>query len=221
MEQRRDIENIKPACRLILASASPRRRELLERIGLKPEIHPSTLEENPLCTEPAQVVMELAGQKARDVMAQVRERGGVMTGISFSFRDYHWPEHCCCGVDDEILRKTHDRDEALEMIGRIQGRSHRVYTGVAILTEDRESCFAVETRVDVYPMSDAEIEAYVDCGESMDKAGAYGIQGSFAAHIRGIDGSYTNVMGLPVGRLYQELKRICPEKIEDLLKHTV
>ncbi len=72
---------------------------------------------------------------------------------------------------------------ALEMIGRIQGRSHRVYTGVAILTEDRESCFAVETRVDVYPMSDAEIEAYVDCGESMDKAGAYGIQGSFAAHI--------------------------------------
>ena len=56
------------------------------------------------------------------------------------------------------------------MIGRIQGRSHRVYTGVAILTEDRESCFAVETRVDVYPMSDAEIEAYVDCGESMDKA---------------------------------------------------
>ena len=84
-----------------------------------------------------------------------------------------------------------------------------------------ESCFAVETRVDVYPMSDAEIEAYVDCGESMDKAGAYGIQGSFAAHIRGIDGSYTNVMGLPVGRLYQELKRICPEKIEDLLKHTV
>ena len=73
MEQRRDIENTKPACQLILASASPRRRELLERIGLKPEIHPSTLEENPLCTEPAQVVMELAGQKARDVMAQVRE----------------------------------------------------------------------------------------------------------------------------------------------------
>ena len=83
MEQRRDIENTKPACRLILASASPRRRELLERIGLKPEIHPSTLEENPLCTEPAQVVMELAGQKARDVMAQVREEART-TGIPFS-----------------------------------------------------------------------------------------------------------------------------------------
>ena len=84
MEQRRDIENIKPACRLILASASPRRRELLERIGLKPEIHPSTLEENPLCTEPAQVVMELAGQKARDVMAQVREEART-TEIPFPF----------------------------------------------------------------------------------------------------------------------------------------
>ena len=207
MEQRRDIENIKPACRLILASASPRRRELLERIGLKPEIHPSTLEENPLCTEPAQVVM-----------AQVREEART-TGIPFS--GIIIGSDTVVSVDDEILGKPADRDEALEMIGRIQGRSHRVYTGVAILTEDRESCFAVETRVDVYPMSDAEIEAYVDCGESMDKAGAYGIQGSFAAHIRGIDGSYTNVMGLPVGRLYQELKRICPEKIEDLLKHTV
>lgn len=217
MEQRRDIENIKPACRLILASASPRRRELLERIGLKPEIHPSTLEENPLCTEPAQVVMELAGQKARDVMAQVREEART-TGILFS--GIIIGSDTVVSVDDEILGKPADRDEALEMIGRIQGRSHSVYTGVAILTEDRESCFAVETRVDVYPMSDAEIEAYVDCGESMDKAGACGIQGSFAAHIRGIDGSYTNVMGLPVGRLYQELKRICPEKIEDLLKHT-
>lgn len=203
MEQRRDIENIKPACRLILASASPRRRELLERIGLKPEIHPSTLEENPLCTEPAQVVMELAGQKARDVMAQVREEART-TGIPFS--GIIIGSDTVVSVDDEILGKPADRDEALEMIGRIQGRSHRVYTGVAILTEDRESCFAVETRVDVYPMNDA---------------GAYGIQGSFAAHIRGIDGSYTNVMGLPVGRLYQELKRICPEKIEDLLKHTV
>jgi len=202
MEQRRDIENTKPACRLILASASPRRRELLERIGLKPEIHPSTLEENPLCTEPAQVREE------------ARTTGIPFSGIIIG-------SDTVVSVDDEILGKPADRDEALEMIGRIQGRSHRVYTGVAILTEDRESCFAVETRVDVYPMSDAEIEAYVDCGESMDKAGAYGIQGSFAAHIRGIDGSYTNVMGLPVGKLYQELKRICPEKIEDLLKHTV
>ena len=202
MEQRRDIENIKPACRLILASASPRRRELLERIGLKPEIHPSTLEENPLCTEPAQVVMELAGQKARDVMAQVREEART-TGILFS--GIIIGSDTVVSVDDEILGKPADRDEALEMIGRIQGRSHRVYTGVAILTEDRESCFAVETRVDVYPMSDAEIEAYVDCGESMDKAGAYGIQGKGALWVEKIEGSYTNVVGLPVEQVYDVL----------------
>ena len=119
MEQRRDIENTKPACRLILASASPRRRELLERIGLKPEIHPSTLEENPLCTEPAQVVMELAGQKARDVMAQVREEART-TGIPFS--GIIIGSDTVVSVDDEILGKPADRDEALEMIGRIQGR---------------------------------------------------------------------------------------------------
>lgn len=204
------------ACRLILASASPRRRELLARIGFEPEIHPSTLDEKPLCHEPAQVVMELAGQKARDVMAQTRaearESGKPFYGIIIG-------SDTVVSVDDEILGKPADRTEAIRMIERIQGRSHRVYTGVAILTEDRESCFAVETRVDVYPMSDEEIKAYVDCGESMDKAGAYGIQGNFAAYIRGIDGSYTNVMGLPVGKLYQELKRICPEKVEMLLKH--
>ena len=218
MEQRRNVENKNTACRLILASASPRRLELLERIGLKPEIHPSTMEEKPLCTEPAQVVMELAGQKARDVITQVREEakaaGTPFSGIIIG-------SDTVVSVDDEILGKPADREMAVRMIERLQGRSHRVYTGVAILTEDRESCFAVETRVDVYPMSGEEIAAYVDCGESMDKAGAYGIQGSFAAHIRGIDGSYTNVMGLPVGRLYQELKRICPEKLELLINHTV
>lgn len=201
--------------RLILASASPRRRELLERIGLVPEIYPSTLEEKPISTEPAQVVMELAGQKARDVMAQMRaearETGTAFSGIVIG-------SDTVVSVDDEILGKPASRDAAVRMIERIQGRSHRVYTGVAILTEDRESCFAVETRVDVYPMSDEEIEAYLDCGESMDKAGAYGIQGRFAAHIRGIDGSYTNVMGLPVGKLYQELLRICPEKLDVLLR---
>ena len=101
-------------------------------------------------------------------MAQVREEART-TGIPFS--GIIIGSDTVVSVDDEILGKPADRDEALEMIGRIQGRSHRVYTGVAILTEDRESCFAVETRVDVYPMSDAEIEAYVDCGESMNKAG--------------------------------------------------
>lgn len=201
----------KNVCRLILASGSPRRRELMEQIGLKPEIRPSTLEENPKSTAPDKVVVELSSQKAHDVMMQVceeaRKAGHDFCGIVIG-------SDTVVSVDDKILGKPADREEAINMIRQIQGRSHLVYTGVTILTEDNEDSFSVETRVNVYPMSDAEIEAYVDRGESMDKAGAYGIQGGFAAYIRGINGSYTNVMGLPVGRLYQELKRICPDKLE-------
>ena len=97
------------------------------------------------------------------------------------------------------------------MIRRIAGRTHQVFTGVAIVRGQREKTFAVESRVTVYPMSEEEIRGYVAAGESMDKAGAYGIQGRFAAFIRELSGSYTNVMGLPVGRLYQELKAFSEE----------
>lgn len=205
--------DMKSACRLILASGSPRRRELMEQIGLKPEIHPSTLQENPTAVAPEDVVVELANQKAHDVMTRVREEakkaGTEFCGIVIG-------SDTVVSVDDKILGKPADREEAISMIRQIQGRSHLVYTGVTILTENNEDSFSVETLVNVYPMNETEIEAYVDRGESMDKAGAYGIQGSFAAYIRGIDGSYTNVMGLPVGRLYQELKRICPDKLKTL-----
>lgn len=207
------VENNEASCRLILASGSPRRKELMEQIGLKPEIHPSTLEENPKSTVPYEVVTELSSQKAHDVMTKVceeaRKAGREFLGIVIG-------SDTVVSVDDEILGKPADREDAIRMIGKIQGRSHLVYTGVTILTENNEASFSVETTVNVYPMSDSEIEAYVDCGESMDKAGAYGIQGSFAAYIHGINGSYTNVMGLPVGRLYQELKRICPDKLKML-----
>lgn len=208
-----NYDDMKPVCRLILASGSPRRRELMEQIGLKPEIHPSTLQENPTAAAPEDVVVELASQKAYDVMTQVREEakkaGTEFCGIVIG-------SDTVVSVDDKILGKPADREEAISMIRQIQGRSHLVYTGVTILTEDDEDSFSVETLVNVYPMNETEIEAYVDRGESMDKAGAYGIQGSFAAYIRGIDGSYTNVMGLPIGRLYQELKRICPDKLKTL-----
>ncbi len=204
-------EDTKSVCRLILASGSPRRKELMEQIGLKPEIHPSTLKENPKSTAPEKVVSELSSQKAHDVMTKMceeaRKEGKKFTGVVIG-------SDTVVSIDDKIMGKPSDREDAIRMIRQIQGRSHIVYTGVTILTEDNEDVFSVETRVNVYPMSNEEIEAYVDRGESMDKAGAYGIQGGFAAHIRGIDGSYTNVMGLPVGRLYQELKRICPDKLK-------
>ena len=97
------------------------------------------------------------------------------------------------------------------MLSMIQGSAHQVYTGVTILVCGKggaEVTFAERTDVQVYPMEESEIIAYVESGEPMDKAGAYGIQGKFAAYIKGIDGDYNNVVGLPIGRVYQELKKL-------------
>ena len=188
--------------RMVLASASPRRSELLRQIGFEPEIIPSQVEEIVTSTEPAQVVMELSAQKAEEVAARIAAEKDPPIVIG---------SDTVVSIDGKILGKPADRAEAVEMITRLQGRSHHVYTGVTLLQGRRRRTFAVETEVEVYPMTKAEIESYVDSGDSMDKAGAYGIQGRFAAHIRGIRGSYTNVMGLPVGRLYQELRGLLEE----------
>ena len=116
-------------------------------------------------------------------------------------------------LDGKILGKPVDEKDAADMIGALQGRSHEVYTGVAILDYDAQgeknvSVHAVGTKVYVNPMDEAEISAYIDTGEPMDKAGAYGIQGRFAAYIDRIEGDYYNVVGLPVSYVYQALKRI-------------
>ena len=202
---------------VVLASASPRRTELLEQGNIKHVVMPSHCEEVITSQVPSQVVEELSVQKAEDVYQQYETKN---TGDFLVIGS-----DTVVAADGKILGKPKDKEQAYQMISMLQGKAHQVYTGVTLLIKKDgkkiRKTFHECSDVDVYPMSDAEIEAYVDCGESMDKAGAYGIQGSFAAHIRGIDGSYTNVMGLPVGKLYQELKRICPEKIEDLLKHTV
>lgn len=181
---------------MILASASPRRLELLRQVGLDPQVEPSRVEEVIASQEPAQVVMELSRQKAEDIAR------------------LHWGENVVIigsdtvvAVDGMILGKPKDRDEAIRMLGRLQGRSHQVFTGVTLAdgASRRMVTFYEETIVHVYPMSQEQIAAYADTGEPMDKAGAYGIQGKFAAYIRGIEGDYTNVVGLPVGRVCQEL----------------
>ncbi len=181
---------------MILASASPRRLELLRQVGLDPQVEPSRVEEVIASQEPAQVVMELSRQKAEDIAR------------------LHWGENVVIigsdtvvAADGMILGKPKDRDEAIRMLGRLQGRSHQVFTGVTLAdgASRRMVTFYEETIVHVYPMSQEQIAAYADTGEPMDKAGAYGIQGKFAAYIRGIEGDYTNVVGLPVGRVCQEL----------------
>ena len=202
--------------RLVLASASPRREELLRQIGFVAEILPSRVEEVVTRTEPNQVVMELSAQKAEEVAARLEKNEAAQTEKCAGSGEKASGERLTVivgadtvvSIDGKILGKPADRDEAFVMLRSLQGRSHHVYTGVTLICNGRKRTFASETEVEVYPMTEEEIEHYIDSKGPMDKAGAYGIQGSFASYIKGIRGSYTNVMGLPVGRLYQELKEL-------------
>lgn len=184
--------------KLVLASASPRRRELLAQIGLAPLIEPSTLEEKVTSSIPEAVVSELSSQKAQDV-AEHQEPGTLVIGAD-----------TVVAMDHQILLKPVSHEDAYRMISVLQGRDHQVYTGVTLIycgqTEKKVKTFVEKTDVTVYPMSEEEIKTYAFSEEPMDKAGAYGIQGKFAAFVKGIDGDYNNVVGLPVGRVFQEIK---------------
>lgn len=193
--------------KVILASGSPRRRELLGQIGMKPEVMPSRIEEQVTSAVPEDVVMELSARKAEDVAAR------AMAGTLILGAD------TVVAVDGEILGKPRSHEDAKRMINLIQGRSHQVYTGVTLLykeeAESRGITFVEKTEVLVYPMTEDEIEEYARSEEPMDKAGAYGIQGRFAAYIQGIRGDYNNVVGLPVGRVWQEWKHLMEEREEE------
>ena len=186
--------------RIILASQSPRRRELLTQIGLKFEVIPSTVEEVITSANPVEVVQELAQQKARDV-AEVAGREMAKDSLLVIGAD------TIVVYEGKILGKPEDKEDAVRMLTMLQGKEHSVYTGVALLSGELEIVFAEETRVQMCPMTPEEILWYVNTGEPMDKAGAYGIQGLCARFIRQIQGDYNNVVGLPVGRIYQELKK--------------
>lgn len=211
---------------VVLASASPRRSELLRQIGLEPEVLPSRVEEIVTSEKPDEVVTELSFQKAREVAARLAEErsGGTKVDTEGRSPERDVPDEALTVVigsdtvvssEGRILGKPQDREEAMAMLWSLQGKSHLVYTGVTLLCGTHRRSFAEQTLVEVYPMTEEEIAAYVDSGDSMDKAGAYGIQGCFAVYIKGIQGSYTNVMGLPVGRLYQELKQLLKEAAEE------
>lgn len=185
--------------RIILASASPRRRELMHQVGFDPEIIPSTVEEVITGTRPDEVVTELSRQKAQDVAQQFAGQKALVIGAD-----------TVVAVDGQILGKPKDSEDAVRMVMLLQGRSHQVYTGVTLVfTDGRPTVtFAEETEVHVWPMTQEQARAYAATGEPMDKAGAYGIQGAFAAYIRGISGDYNNVVGLPVGRICQVLREL-------------
>lgn len=208
--------------RLVLASASPRRRELLSQIGLEFTVMSSTKEENAKTTEAGALVQELSRQKAVDIWEQLSGGQGQnpdadQEQISEETQEPNLngkrqPELLVIGADTvvccegKILGKPHSREAAAEMLTALQGRSHEVYTGVTLYSQSETVTFFECTQVEFYPMTEVEISEYIDSKEPMDKAGAYGIQGLGARFVKGIRGDYNNVVGLPVGRLYQELK---------------
>lgn len=208
--------------RLVLASASPRRRELLSQIGLEFTVMPSTKEENAKTTEAGALVQELSRQKAVDIWEQLSGDQGQnpdadQEQISEETQEPNLngkrqPELLAIGADTvvccegKILGKPHSREAAAEMLTALQGRSHEVYTGVTLYSQSETVTFFECTQVEFYPMTEVEISEYIDSKEPMDKAGAYGIQGLGARFVKDIRGDYNNVVGLPVGRLYQELK---------------
>ncbi len=184
--------------RLILASASPRRRELLKQAGAVFEVIPARGEERTTKEHPQDIVMELALLKAREVAEAIEDPEVVVLGAD-----------TVVAMDGRILGKPKDRADAVAMLTSLAGNTHSVFTGVAMVQkkDGRIINFFEETKVTMYPMSREEIEAYVDTGEPMDKAGAYGIQGKCAIHIEKIQGDYNNVVGLPIAGIYQRMKK--------------
>ena len=194
--------------KVILASASPRRRELLSRAGIDFEIVTSCVEEITTQSEPNQVVKELSYIKAEDVLKKVtrKDKSFAEKTIMVIGAD------TVVAKDGHIMGKPKSETEAFTMLRSIQGSTHQVYTGVTIFVCQQNSkrvqfrSFSECTHVTVFPMTDSEINNYISTGDCMDKAGGYGIQGAFGGFVQKIDGDYNNVVGLPIARLYQELK---------------
>ena len=185
--------------KIILASASPRRRELMALAGYEFEIKVSNKEETYRSTEPNEIVKELSLLKASDIAEQVEQKDVIIIGADTVV------------AYDGKIGKPQSKEDAFRMLKSFQGKKHQVYTGVAILKFDsngNETVIneAVKTDVYVNPMSDEEILNYIESDNVMDKAGAYGIQGKFAIHIEKIEGDYYNVVGLPISFIYEALK---------------
>lgn len=198
---------------IILASASPRRKELLEQIGISFDICPAKGEEVITKEVPHEVVEELASQKAKEV-------AGMVKAYEASHEELMTPQDIMViGADtivayeNQILGKPKDEADAFRMLSMLAGNTHSVYTGVSIVLlgasgKVGELTFYEKTDVVMRQMEEEEIRRYIATGEPMDKAGAYGIQGKCAIYIDKINGDYNNVVGLPVAAIYRELKKL-------------
>ena len=180
---------------IILASASPRRKEILELAGLKFDVMPSDAQEITTKTAPNEVVMELASLKAKDIYKK-SEKQSMIVGAD-----------TVVAYQGQILGKPTDEADAKRMLTMLSGQTHEVYTGVCVIEDGKTKTFYEETKVTFYEISDEQIDRYIKTGEPMDKAGSYGIQGKAAVFIKGIEGDYYNVVGFPIARFLQEITK--------------
>ena len=178
--------------KLVLASKSPRRSEILKNAGFDFIIRTADADETIAeGTNPEDAVVMLAARKA---MAVERNEDEVVLGAD-----------TIVVLDDKILGKPKDREDAFNMLRSLSGRVHSVFTGVCAISDKGSMTFAEETKVEFYPLTDEEINTYIDSNDCYDKAGAYGIQGLASKFIRGINGDYFNVVGLPISSVYKKI----------------
>lgn len=185
---------------IILASASPRRQELLKLISDSFIVEPADIDETADNSIELEKTPEyLATQKAKHIHNS-NHYNDIVIG-------------CDTGVflDNTMLGKPEDENDAYQMLSNLSGRQHKVITGCSIFYKDKMVSFSQTTYVEFYKLTDEEIKAYISTGEPMDKAGAYGIQGKGATLVKKIDGDFFNVVGLPVALLNKKLNEICAE----------
>lgn len=192
---------------IILASGSPRRRELLSLIETDFEVITSDADETPLETSPDKIVEELSLRKAKDVFDKINGRN-ILKGDRLLII----AADTLVFIDDVRMGKPTSHEDAVKMLESLSGNVHEVYTGVTLILwkagETVITSFSEKTSVEFDKLTRQEIEGYVSTGEPMDKAGAYAIQGKSAKFVKSITGDYHNVVGLPVARLYKEMKNI-------------
>lgn len=197
--------------KIVLASQSPRRKKLLNQLGLIFEILPSHKEEIITSSDPVQIVTELALQKALDVSKNIKQALVIGADTIVVF-------------DNKILGKPKSKAEAVEMLSLLSGKTHSVYTGVSFVVTNEECdptrtfSFFEETKVRFSTLSEEEIATYVATGSPMDKAGAYGIQDDWGSvFVEHIDGDYYNVVGFPLNRFYREIKGFVPDILDTMV----
>lgn len=199
--------------KIVLASNSPRRKQILDQLNIEYEICPSNVDEKVSSSVPMEVCQELATMKAMDVASSIKAYNDSHSDIVSPQNILVIGADTIVAAKEEILGKPIDENDATRMLRMLENSNHSVFTGVSFVFISKdgrvgEYHFYEESKVYFYPMDEDAIKKYIDSGEPMDKAGAYGIQGKAAEFVRSIEGDYYNVMGFPIARILNELKKL-------------